>query len=74
MGKYRIVWMYDEHDCEICGWSAESGYIIYKDDDVVVDAKPIAHCFDSVGYDTEKAFLDILKLEGIEVEQEEKDK
>ena len=71
MSKYKIVWLYDEHDCEICGWSSESGYVIYKGDDVVIDAKPIAHCFDSVGYSSDQAFVDILKMEGIEVEQEE---
>ena len=68
--KYKIVWLEDEHDCEICGWSSESGYVIYKDEDVVIENLPVAHCFDSVGYSSEKAFLDILKLEGISVEQE----
>lgn len=71
MSKYRIVWLYDSHDCETCGWSGESGYIIYKGDDVVVKKKPIVHCFSSVGYNADEAFIDILNLEGIEVEQEE---
>lgn len=73
MSKYRIVWLYDSHDCETCGWSGESGYIIFKGDVIVVDKKPIAHCFDSVGHNPDEAFLDILKLEGIEVEQEEQE-
>jgi hypothetical protein len=67
---YTIKWLYDEHDCETCGWSQESGYSVLKDGVEVIKKEPIAHCFGSIGYDSHQAFLDILNLEEVKVSQE----
>lgn len=62
---YKILYLYDEWYCETCGPNYASGYHIYKDDVLVVDKSPSAHCYSSVDFDQSDAAFDILELEGI---------
>lgn len=71
--SYKIVWLEDQHECETCGYSYAQGYKIYKDEDLMIDKTPIALCYDSLNYDHSNAALDILNLEGIQVETTEVD-
>ena len=66
--SYMIVWLEDHHECETCGYSYAQGYKIYKNDTLVIDKEPAALCFDSANYDHSNAALDILKIEGIQIE------
>jgi hypothetical protein len=67
---YTIEELYDDYDCETCGGSYAQGYIIKKDDVVIVDKTPSAHCFGGYDYSNDNPYKDILSLEcpGIEVE------
>ena len=65
---YSIEFLSDDMDCETCGWSSATGYIIYKNGEEVVNKTPTAHCYDSESYDHENALLDILEHAGIKVE------
>ena len=65
---YKIEYLYDEHDCDTCGYSYAEGYKIYKDDVLVIDKSPSAYCYSSVDHPQSEAAFDILKLERIEVE------
>lgn len=68
---YKIVYLNDWHNCEVCGSSYAEGYQIYKDGVLVVDKSPIADCYDSVEYPQGTAAFEVLHLEGIVVETEE---
>ena len=65
---YKIIYLTDSYDCETCGCNYAEGYQIYKDDDLVVDKSPVAHCYDGVNFDHTSAPFDILRLEGVVVE------
>ena len=41
---YKIIYLTDSYDCETCGCNYAEGYQIYKDDELVVDKSPVAHC------------------------------
>jgi len=58
--KFEIEFLEDSHDCETCGWSAASGFIIRKDGEVIVNKIPAAYCFDSRDYSSDSPYLDLL--------------
>jgi len=62
---YKITWLEDSHDCEMCGTDYAAGYVIYKNDVLVIDKTPFAHCFDGDDYSSHSPYADILELEGI---------
>lgn len=69
---YKIIWLEDNSDCEICGGNYACGYKIEKDGKVLVDKTPYAHCFSgSSDYNPSEAYTDILKDAGIEVVEED---
>ena len=70
---YKIIYLTDSYDCETCGCNYAEGYQIYKDDELVVDKSPVAHCYAGINFDHSCAPFEILKLEGVTVETEETD-
>ena len=60
--KYRIELLVDEHDCETCGSAYAEGYQIFLNDELVIDKKPIAHCFNLLTYPDWQAYQDVLRL------------
>lgn len=46
--KIRIEDMYDEYDCETCGYSVAYGGRIFFDEELKFELIPVAHCYDSV--------------------------
>lgn len=65
---FEIVFMDDSHDCETCGSSYAEGYLIKKDGEVVVDKTPSASCFGGANYNQNEAYLELVKLTGIQVD------
>jgi hypothetical protein len=65
---FEIVFMNDHHNCETCGSSYASGYIIKKDGEVVVDKTPIAACYDDSDYNQNEAYLEVIQLAGIQID------
>lgn len=61
--QYKIEHLSDSSDCETCGTSYATGYVIYKGEEVVVDKTPYAHCYSGSEYYNHNPFYDILKLE-----------
>ena len=38
--------LYDDHNCETCGYSSATGLIVWFDDKEVFRIEPVAHCYD----------------------------
>lgn len=55
----------DDHDCETCGCSFAHGYVIYRNDKVIVDKTPSAHCYDPVDYSADNPYKDIVDYFGV---------
>lgn len=68
MNKVTIEWSYDEHDCELCGYSTSQGAKAWVNDDCVFDEPALAHCFNGVYVSTEKVYGAILRHIGYDVE------
>ena len=66
---YKIEYLEDAMDCETCGGNWATGYVITKDGVEVISKRPYAHCYNDITYSSSEALMDILKLEGIEVEE-----
>lgn len=66
--KYKIVLLADYHDCETCGYSYNSGYVIYKNETVLIDKTPFAHCYDGTNYEDDNPYEDILKHMEVSIE------
>lgn len=64
---FEIVFLEDNHNCETCGSDYAEGYVIKKDGVVVVDKTPVAACFDGSRYDQNMAYVELIRLTGIEV-------
>lgn len=67
--KYKIVLLADYNDCETCGYSYDSGYVIYKNDEVLVDKTPNAHCYDGTNYEDDNPYKDILEHLKVNIEE-----
>ncbi|MBY3151393.1 hypothetical protein HFO56_03195 [Rhizobium laguerreae] len=61
MTAIRIERTTDWHDCEDCGLSEADGARVFFDGVPKLNLKPIAHCFDGVGYDDEDIAREILR-------------
>lgn len=44
--KIKYEFLYDEHECETCGYSTAQGAIIWFDEKEVYRLEPVAHCYD----------------------------
>jgi hypothetical protein len=68
MTKIIIEELYDETDCETCGSSYATGFRVYIGDELKYNYEPRAHCYDSVSYEIEDVYKQILADLGYEVE------
>lgn len=73
MKRIKIVELFDESDCEICGSSYAQGYKVYADEELILSYIPMAHCYDSESYDIADVHKDILEYLGYEVEVVQED-
>lgn len=67
MSEIRIEWLYDEHDCETCGWSGAEGAKVYIDGELVIELEPIAHCYSGSSWDRDEVYKRILNHIGYEL-------
>lgn len=67
--KYKIVILVDYSDCETCGYNCDSGYVIYKNDEVLIDKTPFAHCYDGTNYEEHNPYKDILESMNVQIEE-----
>lgn len=67
--KYKIEFLSDYHDCETCGYSYDSGYVLYKNDEVLIDKTPHAHCYDGTNYEEHNPYKDILEYMSVQIEE-----
>lgn len=73
MSNILIKWLWDEHDCETCGWSASDGAEVYIDDKPILALKPVAYCFDNTNYSRDDVYRAILEHLGHTVEEDTDD-
>lgn len=64
----RIEWLSDECECDTCGYNWADGAHVYFDDELVLNLKPVASCFDSEHYYPEDVYQRILGQLGHSVE------
>jgi hypothetical protein len=65
--KLEIEWLYDDHDCEVCGPSYAEGAIVRMDNVVILELIPNAHCYSSESYEAEEVFVTLLEHFGFDV-------
>lgn len=65
----RIEWLSDENECDTCGLNWADGAHVYFDDELAIDLKPVASCFDSEHYDSDDVYKRILNKLGHSVEE-----
>lgn len=70
MKVYKVQYLEDSIDCETCGSSFATGYIIECPDGEIIDRSPTAHCYDSVDYPIDGALKIILNKEKIILEEQ----
>ena len=58
----NIKWIYDEHDCETCGYTAAEGAIVTGD--VALHLEPVAHCYNSSHYGPAEVYRAIIEALG----------
>lgn len=68
MKTIKIVRTYDEYDCDDCGYSEAEGAKIYINNKMVLDLKPVAHCYGGITYNDENIFQAVLEYLGYNVE------
>lgn len=66
MTDIRIEWLTDTSDCDQagCGGGYAGGALVYFDGELALDLSPVAHCYDSISYDSEEVFARILSKLG----------
>lgn len=69
MKKLKVVWSYDEHDCETCGHMWSSGAVVTLDDEVILDEPASCSCFHSVDIHTEDVLKALCDKLGIKIEE-----
>lgn len=57
----EITEMHDECDCETCGTSYATGYLVKIDGEEFMDFTPLASCYDGVSFDLEYVYAQILQ-------------
>ena len=60
----EILTWEDEYECDTCGSNWAEGGQVIVDDEIVIHAEPIAHCFDSCSFNTEELLIMALKKLG----------
>ena len=69
MKKITIQWLSDEYDCEdTCGTSYAEGARVYKDDELLFELKPVAHCHGGQSWCEREVYDLILSKLGYEAE------
>lgn len=66
--KIRIEQLFDETDCETCGVSYATGFIVYLDDEKFLEFLPLAACYDGDSFELDYVYGQILAKLGYDVE------
>jgi len=66
--KIKIETLFDEHDCETCGYNYAEGGVVYIEGEKVIEEEPLAYCYDSENYDVLELLCMALRERGITVE------
>lgn len=66
--KIKIKWLYDEYECDNCGYTSAEGALVTFEDGRQLHLKPVAHCYEEQSWSTEDVYLEILKELGYELE------
>lgn len=61
MSEIRIEWLTDSHWCETCGPSFAEGARVFIDDEVLLEMKPVAHCFAEDDFSTSDVYAAIIE-------------
>lgn len=67
-GKLKIIQLYDDYECDDCGWSTSYGATVTLNDEPFLYLKPVAHCFGGEHYSDMDILKEILVKLGYEVE------
>lgn len=65
----EIKWLYDEHDCETCGWNCARGAVVHLNGEQILNLEPVAYCYNGVDYSEETIYKMILDRLGYEVKE-----
>lgn len=65
--KIEIEFLEDETDCDLCGPTYCTGFLVYFDGELRLDLKPVASCTDARTYSVEETTELILQELGHEV-------
>ncbi len=68
MNHFKITAIYDEHDCETCGWSSSVGFDVTLDGEPFVKLLPAAGCFNCETYEESHALAAIIGKLGYTIE------
>jgi len=66
--KLEIEWLYDYHDCEVCGMSGALGAVARFNGAVILELIPQAHCYSSTTYDESEIYATVFSMLGIDLE------
>jgi hypothetical protein len=50
VSEISIEWLTDYHNCETCGSSYAEGAVVSIDGQIVLEMRPVAHCFGGTNY------------------------
>lgn len=65
----EIEWLWDEQDCELCGWTCSKGAIVKLNGEAIIRLEPVAHCYNGVDYSEEFVYKKILDYLGYEIKE-----
>lgn len=71
MSKIKITWLNDHYNCETCGSSYSEGAHVEIDGVQFGDFEPIAHCFDSKGFERDEILTAVFAHLGHELVMED---
>ena len=61
MSVFKIEELYDHYECDDCGTSYATGFIVYQDDAKIIDMSPYAHCYNGTHYQMADVLKNILE-------------
>ena len=73
MKTIKIEWLYDEIECETCGWSYAEGAVVHIDGEQILCEEAVAHCFGGNTITTQEVYEKILNHLGYKVETVDED-
>lgn len=68
--KIKIEWLSDSYDCDTCGTSYATGARVYRNDKLILNLLPTAHCYGGSDYSEEDVYKAIMESLNYSIEEE----